>query len=893
MKKNKDIYYFSGTHWDREWYQTFQGFRYRLVKMMDGLLKGMEEIPEFKVFHLDGQTIVLEDYAEIEPENAEKLKKYIAEGKIKVGPWYVMPDEFNLSGESLIRNLMIGHELSKKWGAQEAWKFGYICDIFGHIAQMPQIFNGFGINYSLQCRGYLADSDAYFIWRAPDGSECLNFRMGNKNGYGEYCFLVLDKERGLEMNSLEVIKEKTKEYMEFLQTTTKFPVYVVMDALDHMPMHYDTDKYIKMISEFVPDANVHHADLLEAGKKLEKYRSEMEVVIGELNKTNKGGFPDVITNTLSSYYPLKKANDECQNMLEKVVEPMLVFADMENKALNRKYLKLAYKYLIQNHPHDSICGCSIDQVHKDMEYRFDQTKEIIDVLEEDYIINMSRPYIYNPQKETDAIITLYNTLAYDRNEVVTVDLNMRPDFAERYSQQPFGYEFINSFKIIDFYGNEIPYQINSIKHAQTRRIKDQANETVDIYNVSFFASVPGGGKSEYRIVAQEGPTRYLKHLDSGADYMENEFIRVEINQGGTISLIDKKTGKIYKNQLILADNSEIGDGWYHADAKEDRTIYSWTGDCYIEKIKSGCSKCTFRITKNMRIPQEMIINNIGQTRSEQYEICTAVFDISLAEGERFAQIELTFNNKAKDHRLRLLMPTYTEGDTYFAGQAFYMCQRNIGIDYETQNWREYEQYEKAMNGVVGRRNSDESGLAFVSAEGLHEVGSTADENATLYITLLRSFKKTVATNGQIRGQLQGEHKYRFALVPLDNTVSYADLLVVQDKLGTSVLNSYREVEKDAETEKPKSNFRILGKNIHLSILKCAEREDGAYVARIFNVSGEEAEAVMEFERPLKWAKNVNLNEEDIQELPKIEENKIFETLGAWKIATVMFKLKDK
>ena len=86
MEKNKDIFYFSGTHWDREWYQTFQGFRYRLVKAMDGILDGMRTLDDFNVFHLDGQTIVLEDYAEIKPENAEALKEFIKNDRIKIGP---------------------------------------------------------------------------------------------------------------------------------------------------------------------------------------------------------------------------------------------------------------------------------------------------------------------------------------------------------------------------------------------------------------------------------------------------------------------------------------------------------------------------------------------------------------------------------------------------------------------------------------------------------------------------------------------------------------------------------------------------------------------------------------------------------------------------------------
>jgi mannosylglycerate hydrolase len=140
MDRNQTIFFFSGTHWDREWYESFQGFRFKLVKMMNSLIDTLEKNEDFKVFHLDGQTIVLEDYIEIMFQNRQRLEKLIREGRILIGPWYVMPDEFLLSGESLVRNLMMGHRISEEWGV-DAWKFGYVCDIFGHIAQMPQIFN--------------------------------------------------------------------------------------------------------------------------------------------------------------------------------------------------------------------------------------------------------------------------------------------------------------------------------------------------------------------------------------------------------------------------------------------------------------------------------------------------------------------------------------------------------------------------------------------------------------------------------------------------------------------------------------------------------------------------------------------------------------------------------
>lgn len=889
MEKKKDIYYFSSTHWDREWYQTFQGFRYRLVKVMDGILDAMENLDDFDVFHLDGQTIVLEDYAEIKPKNAERLIEYIKSGRIKIGPWYVMPDEFNLSGESLIRNLMIGHELSGKWGADSAWKFGYVCDIFGHIAQMPQIFKGFDIDYSYQCRGYYTDSEPYFIWRAPDGSETLNMRMGNTNGYGEFACRVLNKPFGEEPYTLDELKERIKEYMEFLLTTTKLPVYIVNDGLDHHPLHTDTGKYIEFIKEAVPDAEVHHCDLIEAGKHLEQYRDGMEVVEGELNKSAQNVSMQLITNTISSYYPIKKTNDRCQNKLEKIAEPMLAYSAMAGSPMEREYIRLAYKYLIQNHPHDSICGCSIDQVHKDMEYRFAQTLEICGELSDDYVYSNSRPYMIGKDKDTHAILTLFNPLPYEVNKVITVSLNMKCNYPKQYAD-PFGYELINCFKIRDYEGNEIPYQVTDIKRNQVRRIKDQSAERVDVHTVTFMAHMPAGGNCEYRIEPCDRPSRYLKHLDSGIDYMENENIRVKLNSNGTICIVDKKNNKVYDNQLCLVDDNEVGDGWYHYTAKNDRSVISSFGNCRVEKIESGCSRCVFRITKTFSLPEKVDFLPAGMTRSETYKDCTAVFDIGLSEGAEYVDVKLTFSNNVCDHRLRLAVPTYTDGDKYFAGQAFYCCQRDTDIDYSTQDWYEPELHEKAMNGIIGKRGTDGTGLAFVSAEGLHEGSSFDDQNKTLYVTLIRAFKRTVKTNGEVGGQIQGEHVYNFNLVPLSADVSYADLVRQQDVMGVGIISSYAEIDADSATNAPLSNFKLSGDDILLSVIKCAEREENAIVVRMFNASDKASTATMEFANAVSSAVETNMNEEILVENKAVVNgNKVSLEITPWHVSTVMVK----
>jgi len=169
MKAN-NIILVPETHWDREWYLPFQEFRARLVLLMDKLLNILKIDPDFKNFTLDGQTIPLEDYLEVRPEREEEIKKYVKEGRLSIGPMYVLPDEFLVSGESLIRNLIIGHRISRKFG--RVMKAGYIPDPFGHIAQLPQLVSGFEIPSILFMRGFGNEFEENnlsmeFIWNAP------------------------------------------------------------------------------------------------------------------------------------------------------------------------------------------------------------------------------------------------------------------------------------------------------------------------------------------------------------------------------------------------------------------------------------------------------------------------------------------------------------------------------------------------------------------------------------------------------------------------------------------------------------------------------------------------------------------------------------------------------
>src|SRR6478672_4852500 len=156
------------THWDREWYLPFEQFRLRLGAVVDGVLDTLEGDDSFTSFTLDGQAIVLEDYLKVRPENEGRLRALLEAGRLEVGPSYVLPDEILVGGESLVRNLLLGRRVCRRFGVEPSGA-GYLPDSFGHPSQLPQILAGFGIRTFLFSRGMgdeIDDLGVVFRWRA-------------------------------------------------------------------------------------------------------------------------------------------------------------------------------------------------------------------------------------------------------------------------------------------------------------------------------------------------------------------------------------------------------------------------------------------------------------------------------------------------------------------------------------------------------------------------------------------------------------------------------------------------------------------------------------------------------------------------------------------------------
>jgi alpha-mannosidase len=381
------------THWDREWYLTFQQFRIRLVQAVDKLLHILDSDDTFSHFMLDGQTIVLDDYLEIQPEQEERLRKHVRSGRVLVGPWYVQPDEFLVSGESLIRNLQIGLRQARDFG--NPMYVGYVPDSFGHIAQLPQIFQGVGIDNAVFWRGVGTEArTSEFLWASPDGNSVFVAHLADPIGYSNARQMPLDPKEFVTRVELLTANLLPKANTNIL---------LFMNGSDHLEIQEGLPATIRAANELMRSIDPTRQEMLtqfESEEEQAKRYDSLSVQIGTLphyiestrqkipfdslqtltGELRNGRYSPLLVSVLSSRMWIKQQNTAIEHLLERWVEPLTAWAASTGATYPQGLIRVAWRYLLQNHPHDSICGCSLDQVHRENAVRFAQSQQIAEQL---------------------------------------------------------------------------------------------------------------------------------------------------------------------------------------------------------------------------------------------------------------------------------------------------------------------------------------------------------------------------------------------------------------------------------------------------------------------------------------------------------------------------------
>ena len=344
------------THWDREWYLPFEFFRLRLGSVVDGVLDTLERDPAFTSFTLDGQAIVLEDYVEVRPENEDRLRALLEAGRLEVGPSYVLPDEILVGGESLVRNLLLGRRVCRRFGVEPSGA-GYLPDSFGHPAQLPQILAGFGIGTFLFSRGMGDEVDevgVVFRWRAGPAEVVASKMLPHYDNFARLGWYhdAENRVRAIVGHFGEAVRDARQDEI------------VLANGSDHLPIEPELPEILAELERTLgaPFRIGRYDEHAPAAEGLPTH--EGELVGSRLQNVLRG------VNSARIY--LKQANERAEERLLSIETAAALRTLRESGPYPAAELRLGWRDLLRNHPHDSICGCSCDEVHRDMVVRYEQ-----------------------------------------------------------------------------------------------------------------------------------------------------------------------------------------------------------------------------------------------------------------------------------------------------------------------------------------------------------------------------------------------------------------------------------------------------------------------------------------------------------------------------------------
>ncbi len=891
----RTAHYVVSTHWDREWYEPFQGFRMRLVSLLDEVFETFEKDPAFRFFTMDGQVVPIYDYLEIRPEKRPLVERFVREGRLVLGPWYVQADEWLACGELIVRNLQMGRKLAAELGAS-ATGAGLICDQFGHVGQMPQILDQMGMAAAFAWRGVPVGVDtALFNWKAPDGTLIPAYRFG-KSGYSSYAFEVREANTDRKFDLERAVGLLVDHTLAEARRSPAGPI-LLFDGGDHMEIEPRTSELLARANEILESKSIRivHSEPDSYVQDLLKYRAKIEkTVVGEMRRSrrtrNEG---HLIPGVLSSRIQLKQQNAICEDELCLWTEPFSTFAALYlGDKYPSGYLHTAWKHLLKNHPHDSMCSCSIDQVHRDMIFRFDQSLGISSRLTARALKQLALAAAPKEMPDGSILLAVFNATAQDIDEPVDLDIPLPGDWPGRF-QEFFGYEEKFSFKLIGSSGKEIPYQLVAQRPGKQgfwrQRRKFPRGDTRHVVSVSTPLRVPSFGYTTLIVRPADGPTRYSGSMAVSHRAIENENLRVEAESNGTITVTDKRTGRRYEQLLTFEDRADIGDGWFHGMAVNDQVHFSTASTAEVALVADGFAKATIRISVRMNLPKEFDFK--AMRRSEQSAALKIFSDITLRKGSDRIEVRTTVENNLLDHRLRVLFPTGLAGETYLSNSAFDVVERRVALP-EDNDIRSELDVETRPQITWTAFGDGRSGLAVVS-RGLPESAVIDTPERPIALTLLRAFRRAVFSNDNPGGQIQGRHTFSYDIVPVAGEIPVNRLYVLGQRVNATV-RSVDLLPKDLELSKRRgtltrehSFLKASGRAVFTSIQRDSH---GSWFVRLFNPHGTSQKVTLNPANAPKSARCITLDgRDDTKSAARLAGGTIEISLPPKRISTVLIE----
>lgn len=870
----------SHTHWDREWYLTFQQFRLRLVDLIDHLLEILDSDPDFRYWNFDGQTIVLEDYLQIRPQNEERLRRYIREGRILVGPWYQLNDEYLVSGESTIRSLLIGHRIAEKYG--KPMKVGYIPDQFGNISQMPQIFQGFGIDNAIFGRGYqiVDDRKMEFCWESPDGSRVLASLMAF--WYNNAQWFPSDTDRAVEYT--EAIRERMAPH-------AAVPELLLMNGVDHLEAQAGLPNILERVNERIVDDRLVHSTLpayIEAVRdSVRREKVDLQTHRGELREDRHGS---VLAGTLSSRMYLKQANHATENWLEKYMEPSSTFAWVLGGDYPSDFLTYAWKLLMQNHPHDSICGCSLDQVHDEMVPRFQQVQQIA----EEYT-NRGLGFIASRVRTDSDALLVFNPLNWPRTDMVraTIDIPVGDPVRDKPAVDP--ERDISAIELRDADGAIVPYHLVGESH-----VVKQVLSPVELpfammvrrFEIEFVArEVPACGYSAYSIhPVKKHEDCISEDLVLDDNCISNALVEIRSVGGGVTvrSIASPQVGEFFEVG-VLEDGGDVGDEYIYRRPADDRIVSTAGTTPKVTLLLGEPSSATLKIEGTMVLPASATPDGVG--RSDETLECPYTSCFTVTVGSSRVDVVTEFENRAKDHRLRALFPSGIGTDVTHAEGQFDVLTRPIRPPADWVSAASYYPQRTWANVNDGNR-----GLTIIN-RGMPEYEVYDDPARTMALTLLRSVGRLSGGSDAPGAKLTpgaqwlGLHRFEYSILP--HSGGWQEAQVWRQAYQHDVpLYCIQTGVHDGDLPMEHSFLQVEPPELLVTAVKKAEDRDSVIV-RFFNITDSQVHNARIRLHGAVAARKADLNEECGQDLIMDADGGVRIDVPARKIVTIDFTLEGR
>jgi alpha-mannosidase len=656
------------THWDREWYLPFQRFRLQLVPLVDRLLDLMEADERWR-FTLDGQLATVDDYLEIRPEGEERIRRLVETGRLAIGPWQVLMDEFFVSGETIVRNVEHGLRRGDELGG--AMRVGYLPDMFGHVAQMPQILRLAGIDNAVVWRGVPAAIQSHtFTWEAPDGSSVRAEFL--PQGYFNAATL-LDVPGG-SIRALLAVEQSVREFYG------DEPV-LAMCGTDHMePVAELTDAAELMtLSDYMAGSG--------GAPERQRWRGELR----------SGAHANLLMGTTSARIDLKAAMASAERGLTRYAEP---FQALYGRVWPERFFELAWRRLIESSAHDSICGCSADEVSAQVLVRCAEAEQIADGLTQEAAAEVATRaprgsiVVLNPSPErrvglveVDVAIpeewdevalelpdgARVPTQEIDRAEQLVHTAEVRGgEVAEWLARRLHGRELfrrrLNGLTledrrltlIVDDEDDPLWLDVAELRQEIEMATQARSDEPWEVRIVArarrtLAAEVPAPPLGWTSVRPVQGPGAVESPVAAGPNHLDNGLLRVAAADDGTLELNDLRgIGR-------LVDGGDVGDSYNYAPPEPDHVIDT-PESVRVEPVAGGPVRGELRTTRSYRWQDTPV------------EVTTSA---ELRAGEPFCRICVSFDNPCNDHRLRFHIRLPERATTSAAEGQFAVVERGL------------------------------------------------------------------------------------------------------------------------------------------------------------------------------------------------------------------------